>query len=58
MSADVQSAMTEMQKAQESGQMPTDEDEMKELEGDLTGKLLLVSWKGTRFEVGGILRSV
>ncbi|POW12519.1 hypothetical protein PSHT_08070, partial [Puccinia striiformis] len=38
------------------GELP--EEEMEKLNKDLVGKLLLISWKGTRFESGAILRQV
>lgn len=53
---DVQSAMVDLEKRQEKGELP--EDEMEQLNKDLVGKLLLISWKGTRFESGAILRQV
>jgi hypothetical protein len=53
---DVQSAMTDMQKMQDGKAEALPEDQMKDLESDLMGKMLLVGWKGTRFEVAGILR--
>ncbi|KAI9629261.1 hypothetical protein KEM48_011110 [Puccinia striiformis f. sp. tritici PST-130] len=75
---DVQTAMMDMEKRQEKGELP--EEEMEKLNKDLVGKvvtsdfiqvaesahlppliyfyaqLLLISWKGTRFESGAILR--
>ncbi|KAH9821848.1 X-domain of DnaJ-containing-domain-containing protein [Melampsora americana] len=53
---DVQSAMVDLEKRQEKGELA--EDEMEQLNKDLVGKLLLISWKGTRFESGAILRQV
>lgn len=53
---DVQTAMMDLEKRQGKGELP--EDEMERLNKDLVGKLLLISWKGTRFESGAILRQV
>lgn len=38
------------------GEIP--EEEMKALEMDVTGKIMLASWRGTRFEVVQVLREV
>jgi hypothetical protein len=35
-----------------------DEEELHALENDMTGKVLLASWRGTRFEVIQVLRRV
>ncbi|PLW50603.1 hypothetical protein PCANC_06961 [Puccinia coronata f. sp. avenae] len=53
---DVQTAMMDLEKRQEKGEVA--EEEMEKLNKDLVGKLLLISWKGTRFESGAILRQV
>lgn len=53
---DVQTAMMDIGKKQEKGELA--EEEMERLSKDLVGKLLLISWKGTRFESGAILRQV
>lgn len=53
---DVQSAMKEMEKRQEKGEIG--EEEQRQIEQDLSGKLLLVAWKGSRFELASILRQV
>lgn len=45
-----------MDRLMAKGEVP--EEEMKELEKDVTGKLLLASWRGTRFEVVQVLREV
>lgn len=45
-----------MAKLQEKGEIP--EEILRELETDVTGKILLASWRGTRFEVVGVLREV
>lgn len=47
---DVQSAMAQMEKNGE-----VDEEKLGE---ELMGKMMLVSWKGTRFEVASVLRQV
>lgn len=49
---DVQSAMSQLEK---NGQLDEDDPKMGE---DLIGKMMLVSWKGTRFEVASVLRQV
>ena len=35
-----------------------DEEELKAMELDMTGKIMLASWRGTRFEVSQVLREV
>ncbi|EGN96674.1 hypothetical protein SERLA73DRAFT_184800 [Serpula lacrymans var. lacrymans S7.3] len=52
----VQSLMQEMEKLQAKGELG--EDEMRALEQDVTGKIMLASWRGTRFEVVQVLREV
>ncbi|KAL4078671.1 X-domain of DnaJ-containing-domain-containing protein [Scleroderma yunnanense] len=52
----VQSLMQEMERLQAKGEV--DEDEVRALEEDMTGKILLASWRGTRFEVVQVLREV
>ncbi|KIK94185.1 hypothetical protein PAXRUDRAFT_122320, partial [Paxillus rubicundulus Ve08.2h10] len=52
----VQSLMQDMEKLQAKGEV-TDE-ELRALEQDMTGKILLASWRGTRFEVVQVLREV
>ncbi|KAJ8588286.1 DnaJ-domain-containing protein, partial [Rhizopogon salebrosus TDB-379] len=52
----VQSLMTEMERLQAKGEV--DEDELRALEQDVTGKIMLASWRGTRFEVVQVLREV
>jgi hypothetical protein len=49
-----QSAMKEITDGQEKGQIT--EDDMKDMETQLAGMGLLTSWKGTKFEVSGVLR--
>ena len=53
---DVQRAMLDLEKRQEKGDL--DEDEMKRLEEELSGTLLLVAWKGSKFELSAVLRQV
>ncbi|KAI5477018.1 hypothetical protein MNV49_006976 [Pseudohyphozyma bogoriensis] len=53
---DVQSAMSDLEKRQAKGEL--DEEEMKKIEMDLSGKLLLVAWKGSKFELSSVLRNV
>lgn len=52
----VQSMMLEMEKLQARGEIP--EEELKALEQDVTGKIMLASWRGTRFECVQVLREV
>ncbi|CAD6905038.1 unnamed protein product [Tilletia controversa] len=52
----VQISMEEMAKRQGKGDIG--EEEMRELEMDMSGKMLLVTWRGTRFEVNNVLRKV
>ncbi|GAA5913290.1 hypothetical protein JCM6882_000055 [Rhodosporidiobolus microsporus] len=53
---DVQRAMVDMEKRQERGDLG--EDEMRKLEEELSGTLLLVAWKGSKFELSAVLRQV
>lgn len=53
---DVQRAMLDLEKRQEKGDLG--EDEMKRLEEELSGTLLLVAWKGSKFELSAVLRQV
>jgi X-domain of DnaJ-containing len=52
----VQQVMQDIERAQSKGD--TSEEELKALEYDVTGKILLASWRGTRFEVVQVLREV
>ncbi|KAH7927320.1 DnaJ-domain-containing protein [Leucogyrophana mollusca] len=52
----VQSLMQEMEKLQAKGELG--EEELRALEQDVTGKIMLASWRGTRFEVVQVLREV
>ncbi|KAH7913843.1 X-domain of DnaJ-containing-domain-containing protein [Hygrophoropsis aurantiaca] len=52
----VQSLMQEMERLQAKGELG--EDQLRELEQDVTGKIMLASWRGTRFEVVQVLREV
>jgi len=52
----VRDLMIEMEKAQARGD--ADEEELRALEMDVTGKLMLASWRGTRLEVIQVLREV
>ncbi|KAH8116544.1 DnaJ-domain-containing protein [Phellopilus nigrolimitatus] len=52
----VQHIMVEMEKLQARGEIP--EEELKAIELDMTGKIMLASWRGTRFEVMQVLREV
>ncbi|KAI0046983.1 DnaJ-domain-containing protein [Auriscalpium vulgare] len=52
----VQQVMQDMERVHAKGD--ASEDELHALEADVTGKLLLASWRGTRFEVVQVLREV
>lgn len=52
----VQQMMNEMEKMQERGEVA--EEELRALEEDITGRIMLASWRGTRFEVVNVLREV
>jgi curved DNA-binding protein CbpA len=52
----VRDLMIEMEKAQARGDV--DEEELRALEMDVTGKLMLASWRGARLEVIQVLREV
>ncbi|KAG8904933.1 hypothetical protein FRB99_000987 [Tulasnella sp. 403] len=53
----VQTVMEDMARRQEKGEEVAEE-ELRAMEEDLTGKILLASWRGTRFEVSSVLREV
>ncbi|OBZ74242.1 putative J domain-containing protein C4H3.01 [Grifola frondosa] len=52
----VQQVLQEMEKLQLKGELG--EEELRALEEDVTGKIMLASWRGTRFEVVQVLREV
>ncbi|RPD59097.1 DnaJ-domain-containing protein [Lentinus tigrinus ALCF2SS1-7] len=52
----VQQTIAEMEKLQARGELG--EEELRALEEDVTGKIMLASWRGTRFEVSQVLREV
>ncbi|KAH9004492.1 X-domain of DnaJ-containing-domain-containing protein [Lactarius hatsudake] len=52
----VQQVMQDIERAQLKGDVG--EEELKALEIDVTGKIMLASWRGTRFEVVQVLREV
>ena len=52
----VQQVMQDIERAQLKGDV--NEEELKALEIDVTGKIMLASWRGTRFEVVQVLREV
>jgi hypothetical protein len=52
----VQQVMQDIERAQLKGD--AGEEELRALEIDVTGKILLASWRGTRFEVVQVLREV
>jgi len=53
---EVQVVMEDMAKMAEKGDVT--EEDMREMEMTVTGKILLASWRGTKFEVGHVLREV
>jgi len=52
----VRDVMMEMEKLQAKGEV--DEEELRALEMDVTGKIMLASWRGARLEVVRVLREV
>ena len=52
----VQQVMQDMERLASKGEV--DEEELKAMELDMTGKIMLASWRGTRFEVVQVLREV
>lgn len=52
----VQMSMEELAKRQEKGEIP--EEELRQLETEMSGKMLLATWRGTRWEVINVLRRV
>ncbi|KAH9042302.1 X-domain of DnaJ-containing-domain-containing protein [Lactarius hengduanensis] len=52
----VQQVMQDIERAQLKGDVG--DEELKALEIDVTGKIMLASWRGTRFEVVQVLREV
>ncbi|KAF8074728.1 X-domain of DnaJ-containing-domain-containing protein [Lyophyllum atratum] len=52
----VRDMMMEMEKAQAKGELG--EEELRALEMDVTGKIMLASWRGARLEVVQVLREV
>lgn len=55
-SLSVKDALVEMEKMQAKGDV--DEEGLRALEMNMTGKMLLASWRGARFEVIQVLREV
>ena len=60
---DIQSSMSAMKILEEGPDESEEvkgkrEEEMRKLESEMSGKLLLVAWKGSKFELGAVLRSV
>ena len=49
-------SMEDIARRQEKGDV--DEEEMRKLEQDMSSKMLLATWRGTRSEVNGVLRRV
>lgn len=56
LSLSVRDVLQEMEKVQQKGE--AGEEELKALEMDMTGKMLLASWRGARLEVIQVLREV
>lgn len=54
---EVSRSMQEFEKRQEKGEVVSEE-EMKRMEEDMSGKMLLVAWKGSKFELSNVLRQV
>ncbi|WFC99377.1 hypothetical protein MYAM1_002121 [Malassezia yamatoensis] len=52
----VQASIDELSRAQEKEGIS--EEEIQKLEQDMQGKMLLATWRGTRWEVNGVLRQV
>ncbi|KAI3625126.1 hypothetical protein CBS9595_000487 [Malassezia furfur] len=52
----VQMSMDELTRAQDKGDLS--DEEMQKLEQDMQGKMLLATWRGTRWEVNSVLRQV
>ena len=52
----VQVSMDELARRQEKGDIG--EDELHALEQEMSGKMLLATWRGTRWEIGTVLRQV
>jgi len=52
----VQMSMEDMAKRQEKGDL--DEEELRRMEQEMSGKMLLATWRGTRWEVTTVLRKV
>ncbi|PWN94849.1 DnaJ-domain-containing protein [Tilletiopsis washingtonensis] len=52
----VQMSMEDMAKRQEKGDL--DEEELRRMEQEMSGKVLLATWRGTRWEVTTVLRKV
>lgn len=60
---DIQSSMSAMKILEEGPDESEEtkakrEEEMRKIESEMSGKLLLVAWKGSKFELGSVLRSV
>lgn len=51
-----QMSMEDVARRQEKGEIP--EDEMRQLEEEMNGKMLLATWKTTKWEISGVLRKV
>ena len=55
---DAQITMEEMAKAEEKGGDDWTDEKKAEFEKKVTGKILAAAWKGSRFEITGVLRDV
>ncbi|WFD33042.1 hypothetical protein MSPP1_004099 [Malassezia sp. CBS 17886] len=52
----VQMSMDELARHQDKGDLP--DEELRTLEQEMSGKMLLATWRGTRWEIGSVLRQV
>ena len=55
---DAQMTMEEMAKAEEKGGDDWTDEKRAEMERKVSGKMIAAAWKGSRFEVSGVLREV
>jgi hypothetical protein len=55
---DAQMTAERMARMEEKGGEEWDEQTKREMEEEMTGKVLAASWAGTKYEIGGVLRDV
>lgn len=53
---DAQMVMEEMAKMEEKGGEEWTDEKKVEYERKVTGKILMAAWRGSKFEIGGVLR--